>query len=371
MISPCDPPADPFRVYPLLNSGAQRLYRALGVLGVVWVSTDHAAAAMGVPWGDAAGLLQRLADEGLLEPERDPAAVRVARYRIPPRVRGHARALAQATEDSRREGARAVEDGARWLLGCADAARNILSPHQGALARSLPDPLPVALPFDRAEPWDREAARWLEEQAENVLPHLDTLDQRGLYELCWRTADALWPVFQRALVPAQVSQQAHLIALGAARQCNHRDAVRQLLLSGAIVHAAAGEVDSAYGWYTSALLEARGGEGAAVLGERAWRDEAQALLGLAGLRFAEGRADLAQGLAESALDLWSAVEERRGCGLARILLGQCAASRGEQQEALGLFTAAGKDLEAEGDRYHAARARRAAAAGSGTPPSTA
>ncbi|MFE6977149.1 hypothetical protein [Streptomyces sp. NPDC057682] len=305
---------------------ARSLYRTLGQLPGILVTSDMAAAMSAPPAPDATGHLADLADEGLLDP------VPGDRFRMNDIVRHHARACAPAADPG--EPLRLLFN---WMLGRATAAQRLLTPAQATLRTHAP--APAGLFSDAGA-----AQAWLDGQADNLLPVLTAAVEQDLP--AWELTDAFWPLFHFRHLYA-LWGAAHEIGLESARRTGTVAGERQMLNSGAIGFASAGEHGKAVDWYLQCLDASRTGGDV--------RDEGQALLGLGAAHFHAGRFPQATETLIQAISVWEGCGYRRGIGLAQITLAEVQAAT-DPDAALNTVAAARTLLADLGEDYEAARA---------------
>ncbi|MFJ8785865.1 tetratricopeptide repeat protein [Streptomyces sp. NPDC102476] len=326
--------------YGSLEANAQYVYRSLGLLPVDLVDPDMVATVCRLEWGEADWLLEVLADEQLLEPDKS-APDQPVRYRVGSTVREHMRARA-AQHDSADDREDVVRRLCEWMLALATQAQQRLTPAQGTLRRRLLPPADTLAVFDD-EPG---AMAWLEAHEHDLVGVLQAAVAAGMDEVAWQLVDAFWPWFLRRH-PYALWVKAHEIGLAAARRAGNAAAVRQMLLSGAIGLTSAGRLTDAIGWYAQALDAARA--------DGDVRDEGQALLGLGACHHNSDRPQEARPLLSQAITLWEACGYPRGVALAMIVLGEITLAE-DPGQAVDLFARARTMLLAAEDPYDATRA---------------
>ncbi|MFD7861365.1 hypothetical protein [Streptomyces sp. NPDC059783] len=313
--------------YKNLPEPARSLYRSLGRLPRI-VITAEMAAAMSAPPAVGPELLTSLADERLLDPVPGKG------FRMNDAVREHAGRHCEPAADPGEPLHLLFE----WMLGCATAAQRLLTPAQATLRRDAP--APVGLFSDTGA-----AQAWLDGQADNLLPVLTAAVEQDLP--AWELTDAFWPLFHFRHLYA-LWGAAHEIGLESARRTGNVAAERQMLNSGAIGFASAGEHGKAADWYRQCLYASR------TAGDV--RDEGQALLGLGAAHFHAGCFPQATEALTQAIAVWEDCGYRRGIGLAQITLAEVQAAT-DPAAALTTVTAARALLTDLGETYEAARAR--------------
>ncbi|MGH4033102.1 NB-ARC domain-containing protein [Actinomycetota bacterium Odt1-20B] len=319
-----------------LSAPAARLYRCLGQLPTPLLDSHVAAAAAGLPLSAAEGLLDVLVEANLLE-DTGPD-----QYRFHDLIRLHAQERGAATDSGEDDGdpLRRVGD---WYLATVTEAEKMITPAQFTLDRDYVH-RPSLEPVFTTEP---DALTWLDHHRMNLMALLRTAADRSWHTLVWQLVDAMWPLFLR-LRHYDSWIEAHELGLVAARHAGHAAAERQMLNSGAIGLGAAQRTEDAIVWYRQSREAARRG------GDR--RDEGQALLGLGGAYFEEGRLPEAMTYLEQAVAAWVETGYARGEGLAGILLAEVALARDEPHRAVELLTTARATLLAVDDPHDAARA---------------
>ncbi|MGW2590323.1 tetratricopeptide repeat protein [Streptomyces sp. NPDC001515] len=311
--------------YKNLPESARSLYRSLGRLPRI-VITAEMAAAMSAPPVANADLLACLADERLLD------AVPGKGFRMNDAVWEHAGHCEPAADPGE-----PLHLLFGWMLGCATAAQRLLTPAQATLRRDAP--APVGLFSDTGA-----AQAWLDGQADNLLPVLAAAVEQDLP--AWELTDAFWPLFHFRHLYA-LWGAAHEIGLESARRTGTVAAERQMLNSGAIGFASAGEHGKAVDWYLQCLHASRT--------DGDVRDEGQALLGLGAAHFHAGRFPQATETLTQAIAVWEGCGYRRGIGLAQITLAEVQAAT-DPDAALNTVEAARTLLTDLGENYEAARA---------------
>lgn len=328
--------------YAALGDDAARLYRQLAMLPLPTFDTRVAAAAGALALDEAEGLLDQLIEANLLE----DAGPGPDSCRFHDLVRDHARETAVAADVSGTAGAETVRRVCDLFLATASAAEARLTPAQFVLSRNYRYEPDLPVPFDT----DASALSWLDEQRLNLMACLRAAAQRQWYDLGWQLTDASWPLFLRMRY-YDLWIEAHEIGLDCARRSEHperREAVRQMLNSGAIGLSAARRTDTAIKWYEDALQAARDAGDV--------RDEGQALLGLGGCHLDAGRRDQALEYLHRAIEAWEECGYLRGVGLALTVIGEAQVKTDRAHEAVTQLTRAQEIFVSVHDPHDAARA---------------
>ncbi|MFB6438261.1 tetratricopeptide repeat protein [Streptomyces sp. NPDC056411] len=326
--------------YAVLTGEAARLYRRLALAPAQVLDTRLAAAAAGIPLGEAEQLLDVLVEANLIE-DIGPDS-----YRFHDLVRLHAEQRGQSDEQPahRTELLRRV---CEWYLATATEAQCRLSPIQLTLRRTYRYEPELPAPFQDGA----GALAWLETRRMDLLAAVRAAYEQGWDDLAWQLVDALWPLFHR-LRYHDLWVDAHDIGLQAARRSGDRSAERQMLNSGAIGFSVAGRVDEAIRWFSWSLEAAREAGDA--------RDEGQALHGIGSAHRQAGRFREATAFLRRAIDTWEAAGYPRGAALSRIVLGEMAlesaGAEWDGRRAVEYFEQAHRTLLAVDDPYDAARA---------------
>ncbi|WP_198045582.1 NB-ARC domain-containing protein [Kitasatospora mediocidica] len=285
------------------------------------------AAATGTTRDQARLLLTELAARGLLDTAHR-AAVRGNLYTLRPAVRSAAigvGAPARLAADDACTGYLA------HLLQAARACAQLLTPHHRVLPRpSLGRPVEPVRFTNR-----HEALAWLEAIAPAVGPAMITAIDRCDPAIACALASDLWPHFHyhrdvpmwiivyeaglRAALrwgdPMAIREMSSTLALGLVAAERHSDAATHYSRAAALAQAAGDR--SGVAQYTSGI--------GAALHDAGLNDEAQVFLG-------------------EALGLYADLDDRRGAGLAGILLGSAAARQGNTDFALPVLRTAHADL---------------------------
>jgi DNA-binding SARP family transcriptional activator/tetratricopeptide (TPR) repeat protein/DNA-binding XRE family transcriptional regulator len=170
--------------YATLDAGAQRLFRLLGLVPGPEVTPPGAAALVGMPVGQAARLLERLAGAHLLEP-RAPG-----RFGFHDLLRRYAHQRVQ-DEDGEPERQSATSRLYSWYLHTADRAAGLLYPDRVRLP--LPD-TPAGLPMAESdEPGG--ALAWLDAERANLVAAVQQAAEHGPRPPAWLLADTLGGFF--------------------------------------------------------------------------------------------------------------------------------------------------------------------------------
>jgi tetratricopeptide (TPR) repeat protein len=205
--------------YASLDADAQRLFRVLGLVPGTDVTAPAAAALAGLPTGDAARLLERLAGAHLLEP-RAPGG-----FGLHDLLRAYARQRAEL-EESERERQQALERLLGWYLHTADAASRRLYPQRWRLPLPPAPTLPAARFDDRGQ-----ALAWLDAERANLVAAVRHAAAHGPQPLAWLLADTLrnWFWDRRLMVDWLAVAHAAVDAADAHADPKARSAARRSL----------------------------------------------------------------------------------------------------------------------------------------------
>jgi DNA-binding SARP family transcriptional activator len=186
-----------------------RVFRLLGLWQGASISLPAAAALLGKSEDDVADALETLVDANLLD---SPAP---DRYRFHDLLRVYATERANE-EESETDRGEAVARLLRWYLATADAGAGIASPHRYRVP--FDDETAVApLSLTSVD----EVLSWYDSERENVLAAIRQAAGTSLYDVAWRLAATLYPVFNRRNNWADCII-ANRIGVDSARRAGHR-----------------------------------------------------------------------------------------------------------------------------------------------------
>ncbi|MFF2545072.1 NB-ARC domain-containing protein [Kitasatospora sp. NPDC058063] len=287
---------------------------------------DHfaVAAATATPAAQTLNLLHELSARHLLEHTGRQSA-RGDVYRIRPEVRE----LLRNPADARR---RVVQCYLDHLIATAQDTVQRLTPHHRILPRQHrhhpAEPVPITD--------DRTAQDWLETIAPAVLPALAAAHELGEHQAATVLVHDLWPLFHR-LRRTDLSVTCHKLGLNFARLWGHRLAVYEMTTTLAISHKRAGTHQDALRLYE---------EGRALATEDKDPSRiAQCTAGIGATLYETEQYAAAEPELARAIELYADLDDRRGAGLAEILLGSAAARQSNTELALPLLQQALTDLE--------------------------
>jgi DNA-binding SARP family transcriptional activator/Tfp pilus assembly protein PilF len=160
--------------YEALPAATRALFRRIGIVAAPEVSAEAAAALTGMPSGDAASELERLAAAHLVFPTHTSGG--------PGRYAGHdllrqfaaERARDEEPAPEREAGLRRLVD---WYLRCADTAASLLYPHR--LRLPVP-PIEAAAPVPFAD--QAGALAWLDAERRGLVATIRQAAEQGLRE---------------------------------------------------------------------------------------------------------------------------------------------------------------------------------------------
>ncbi|MCG6499229.1 NB-ARC domain-containing protein [Kitasatospora sp. A2-31] len=286
------------------------------------------AAATGTTRGQARVLLTELTARGLLDTAQR-AAVRGDLYTLRPAVRSAAIGVGTPARLAATE---ATAGYLTHLLQAARACAQLLTPHH----RALPRPTLLEQPVEPVRFTNRhEALAWLEAIAPAVGAAMITAVSCDDPAVACALASDLWPLFHyhrdvtmwiivyeaglRAALrwgdPMAIHEMSSILALGLVAAERYSEAATHYSRAAALAHAVgdrAGVAQSTFGI-------------GAALHDAGLNDEAQVFLG-------------------DALGLYADLDDRRGAGLAGMLLGSAAARQGNADFALPVLRTARADL---------------------------
>ncbi|MFJ9446408.1 NB-ARC domain-containing protein [Kitasatospora sp. NPDC101235] len=301
---------------------------------------DHfaVAAATATPAGQTLHLMHELAARHLLEHTGRQSA-RGDVYRIRPEVREMIRNPA----DARR---RVVQCYLDHLIATAQDTVQLLTPHHRVLPRQHrhhpAEPVPIT--------GDRTAQDWLEAIAPAVMPALAAARELGEHQAAVVLVHDLWPLFHR-LRRTDLSVPCHKLGLGFARLWGHRLAIYEMTTTLAISHKRTGAHEEALRLYEEGRTLATEDQDTSRI--------AQCTAGIGATLYDAEQYAAAEPELTRAITLYADLGDRRGTGLAEILLGSAAARQGNTDLALPLLQQALTDLESltPPDPLNVARAR--------------
>ncbi|MFJ6381445.1 tetratricopeptide repeat protein [Kitasatospora sp. NPDC092039] len=301
-----------------------RLLRLAALIPTPDLDPLTVAAATATPAEQSLHLLHELAARNLLE-HIGRQNVRGDVYRIRP----EARDLLHSPANARRP---VVQRHLDYLIYNAQTTVRILTPHHRTLPRQhRHHPAQAARIGD-----DRTALDWLEAITPSVLPALAAARDLGEHQALTVLVHDLWPLFHR-LRRTDLSLTCHELGVEAARQWGHRMAIREMTTTLAISHKRTGQHEDALRLYEEARILATedqdpDGTAQCTAGIGATLYDAE--------RYAAAEPELAR-----AIELYADLDDRRGAGLAEILLGSAAARQGNTDLGIPLLRQALADLE--------------------------
>jgi DNA-binding SARP family transcriptional activator/predicted negative regulator of RcsB-dependent stress response len=320
-------------------AGERRLFRLLGVLVAPSFAAWVAASLLDVALAEAEGLLERLVDAQLVEAAGQDQAGQL-RYRLHDLLRVFARERLQEEEPTSARQA-SLERVLDTYLTLAERADAVLVP--SGLARYGLGPAgdrhadhPAAATVEHDPPG------WFEAERASLVAAVQQACDAGLWELCWRLADTLASFFFQAHAHWDDWQQAHALALVAARRAGDRDAEARVLGSLGDLHVYRYRFDDARCCLQQSLAAFR------VTGNR--RGELHCLLSLGQVdirqgRFTEARTQVEEGLAGFRELGWRSAE-----AMALFELGDVHHHQGRLEEAIACLEQSLALLRAVGDR---------------------
>ncbi|MFD7499569.1 tetratricopeptide repeat protein [Streptomyces sp. NPDC059850] len=287
--------------YKALPPSAARVYRLSASLPALDIDPDMVAAACVLPREQAVTLLEALAAAHQLE-ERGHLPGRTGPvYRFHDAVRDHARAHEDA---GRPEAVRRLLD---WYLVCATDAERRLTPSHCRLERDYVY-LTEQIPFTD----DAGARAWLDAQHHNLMEGVRHAETAGIDTMACQLPHAMWP-WWRSHHHYALWDEAHTIAVRAARRCGAREAERVLLNTRGVGLRSSGRHQDAADCFSEVLALSDAADDQ--------RMQAQAFYELGVTHYATSRADEAEPLLIRAREMRLAQGDRRGAALAEIILG--------------------------------------------------
>jgi tetratricopeptide (TPR) repeat protein len=322
--------------YRALEPDAARMYWVMGLFPGVRFDSGAAAAAATVPSAEARRLLGVLTDANLLDDAAD------GQYRFHDLTRLHAREMAEqhAAADERAAIVRRMLD---WLLACAGAASDIVTPYRGDLNLQLR--YPPAEPARFARPG--AALDWLERELPNVLAATRAAASQGHHTPAWQLSDAMWPLF---LYRGHYAERLELdeLALAAARDGGDATGEAKMLNRLGLAVMDLGQPERARGYYEQSLaIWERLGDARRVAG---------GLRRLGLVAMATDQPASAITLFTQALASYTRLGRTREAALTLIDLGEALMREGRATEAIARLLAAGDFLARAPDPYNQARA---------------
>ncbi|MFF2546632.1 tetratricopeptide repeat protein [Kitasatospora sp. NPDC058063] len=287
---------------------------------------DHltVAAVTATPCAHAWQLMHELSARHLLE-HLGCRPVRGDVYRIRPEVRE----LIRNPADTQRLVVQRYLD---YLIATAHGTVQLLTPHHRVLPRQHRHH--PASPFPIAD--DRSAMDWLEAIAPAVLPALASARELGEHQAAVVLVHDLWPLFHR-LRRTDLSVACHALGLDSARIWGHRMALREMTTTLAISHKRTGDHEDALRLYEEGRALATEDQDPSGI--------AQCTAGIGATLYESGQYAAAEPELTRAIELYADLGDRRGAGLAEILLGSAAARQDNTELALPLLQQALADLE--------------------------
>ncbi|MFJ6382756.1 NB-ARC domain-containing protein [Kitasatospora sp. NPDC092039] len=287
---------------------------------------DHltVAAATATPAAHTLQLLHELAARHLLD-RTGRQSVRGDVYSIRPEVR-------ELIRDPVHNQRLVVQRYLDHLIAAAQDTVQRLTPHHRVLPRQHR--------HHPAEPVhitdDRTALDWLEAIAPAVLPALAAARTLGEHQAAAVMVHDLWPLFHR-LRRTDLSVTCHKLGLDSARIWGHPMATYEMTTTLAISHKRAGEHEDALRLYEDGRTLATEDQDL----ERV----AQCTAGIGATLYDAGRYAAAEPELTRAIELYADLDDRRGAGLAEVLLGSAAARQGNTDLGIPLLRQALADLE--------------------------
>lgn len=326
--------------YRFLPAPVQRLYRLLGLVPGGEVTVDTAAALLDTSEEEAEDLLTVLLTASLLE--EGPTE----RFRQHDLVRLHARALAEADDDtSDRE--TALDRTLEHLLRTAAAADHTLNPHRWHVAPVFEEPPARGFP-------SREAAlTWFEEELDSLRACVRFAHDSGRHSQCWQLCEAMRGLFTlRRHYTAW--EETHTLGLAAAEALADPAAQGSMSTALAVLHDALEHPDRARELHLRSLR----------LWERAENPHGQAVAldGLGTSEMIRGRPDRALGHFRRALTIHDSSAHARGITLMHRRLGECFRRLGDHTEAVTHLVHALRGFPASTEPYMRLRALQELAA---------
>ncbi|MFJ7907015.1 NB-ARC domain-containing protein [Kitasatospora sp. NPDC096204] len=287
---------------------------------------DHLtmAAATATPTARTLQLLHELSARHLIDHTgRQP--VRGDVYRIRPNVREMIRDQA----DNQRLVVQRYLD---HLIATAQDIVQRLTPHHRVLPRQQR--------HHPAEPVhitdDRTALDWLEAIAPAVLPALATARTLGEHQAATVLVHDMWPLFHR-LRRTDLSLTCHKLGLDSARIWGHPMATYEMTTTLAISHKRTGEHEDALRLYEEGRTLATKDQDPTRI--------AQCTAGIGATLYEAEQYATAEPELARAIELYADLDDRRGAGLAEILLGSAATRQGNTDLGIPLLQQAIADLE--------------------------
>ncbi|MFJ7275502.1 NB-ARC domain-containing protein [Kitasatospora sp. NPDC098663] len=301
---------------------------------------DHlaVAAATATPAAQTLNLLHELAARQLLE-HTGRQSVRGDVYRIRPEVRE----LIRSPTDTRQ---RVVQCYLDHLIATAQDTIQRLTPHHRVLPRQHRHHPAERFPITD----DRTAQEWLEAITPAVLPALAAARELDENQAATVLVHDLWPLFHR-LRRTDLSVPCHTLGLGFARLWGHRLAIYEMTTTLAISHKRTGAREEALRLYEEGRALATEDQDSSRI--------AQCTAGIGATLYDAGQYAAAEPELTRAITLYADLGDRRGAGLAEILLGSAAARQGNTDLGIPLLQQALADLESltPPDPLNAARAK--------------
>lgn len=296
--------------YQLLTRTEQAALRVFASLPFPDMPMWVAAVALGVPHADAEDLLERLADEQLLEVV-SPDRFGQVRYRLPGLTRD---VVLGYGENPQSENSRVFET----YLALSTCASQALHGHSTPTA-TAEDVDPTTAESIRTDP-----ISWFQAETPCVLSAIRHLPET-MPRLCWRLAVALFE-FLRLHNRWKALGDTFELALRAAQESGESDGETRILHALGIIHATRDEVNKALEYYTAGLTLSRE--------SREPHLEARLLLDLGHAELARGQCDAAERRFHEALPLMRELGENSGESAALAGLAQVHRFRGRLRDAI-------------------------------------
>ncbi|MFE4514597.1 NB-ARC domain-containing protein [Kitasatospora sp. NPDC056783] len=183
---------------------------------------------------------------------------------------------------------------------------------------------------------DRTALDWLEAIAPAVLPALAAARTLGEHQAATVLVHDMWPLFHR-LRRTDLSLTCHKLGIDSARIWGHPMAAYEMTTTLAISHKRVGEHEDALRLYSEGRTLATADQDPNRI--------AQCTAGIGATLYEAERYAAAEPELARAIELYADLDDRRGAGLAEILLGSAAARQGNTDLGVPLLQQALADLE--------------------------
>jgi tetratricopeptide (TPR) repeat protein len=315
--------------YRILQPGAARMFRLLGLCRAQDVSIPAATALAGVSPPQARRLLEALAGVNLLE------ELSTGRYRFHDLIRLYAAECAM--EEAADSQAAAIRRLCAWYLHTADTATAILAPYR---PRPVLEPVPDCQPLvfdDYAQALD-----WYEGECANLAVVARQAADTSLHSLAWQIPAVAWSYFNlRKRWTDWIS--AHHAGLDGARLCGDEDGEAWMLTGLSAAYCELGRYQEALDCTEYGLVIRR------RLGDRYGECSCMHNLGMICVRL--NRMDDAMAWSSRALALGREIGDTDMVATALSNLGEINLEIGRPEDALGCFSESLAVCVATGDRY--------------------